>query len=173
MRSRLLASTGGLRTHVVVFEAGDDAVAGLGEFATGARLAGASFTAIGGFRRAVVGWFDVEARDYRPIEVEEQVEVLSLVGDVTTPGPESDSSERTVHVHAVLGRRDGSTVGGHLLEAIVRPTLEVVVSETPGHLQRRRDPATGLALIDLIDAEPPHHAHRAAHGGPSDDPNRS
>ncbi len=54
-----------------------------------------------------------------------------------------------MHAHAVLGRADGSTVGGHLLEGEVWPTLEVVVSEAPATLRKRVDPETGLALIDL------------------------
>jgi predicted DNA-binding protein with PD1-like motif len=53
----------------------------------------------------------------------------------------------TVHVHLVLGRRDGSALAGHLGEAHVRPTLEIVLTEVPAHLQKRKDPATGLALI--------------------------
>ncbi len=45
--------------------------------------------------------------------------------------------------------RDGSTVGGHLLEGHVRPTLELTLIEPPAHLRKRKDPETGLALIDL------------------------
>jgi predicted DNA-binding protein with PD1-like motif len=38
-------------------------------------------------------------------------------------------------------------MGGHLLEAHVRPTLEVVLTESPRHLHKRKDPESGLALI--------------------------
>jgi predicted DNA-binding protein with PD1-like motif len=78
------------------------------------------------------------------IAVGEQVEVLSLVGDIAL-----DGDEPKVHAHAVLGRRDGSTVGGHLLEAHVRPTLEVVLVESPAYLRRLHDAASGIALIRL------------------------
>jgi predicted DNA-binding protein with PD1-like motif len=54
-----------------------------------------------------------------------------------------------VHVHAVLGRRDGSTVGGHLLQATVQPTLEVLLIESPGYLRKTCDRESGLALIDI------------------------
>jgi predicted DNA-binding protein with PD1-like motif len=64
-----------------------------------------------------------------------------------------DPSGRKIHAHAVVGRRDGSTRGGHLKQAYVFPTLEVVVEETPGYLRRRYDPETGLTLIALDDAE--------------------
>ncbi len=52
-------------------------------------------------------------------------------------------------MHAVLGLRDGSVRGGHFLEGIVRPTLEVTVVETPAHLRRRKRAELGIALIDL------------------------
>ena len=55
----------------------------------------------------------------------------------------------TVHAHVVVGCWDGSTRGGHLLQAHVRPTLEVMLVESPAHLQKRHDPESGLALIAL------------------------
>jgi uncharacterized protein len=55
----------------------------------------------------------------------------------------------------VLGKRDGSAVGGHLLRTTVRPTLEVILTETPVVLRRRSDPESGLALIDLDDDRTP------------------
>ncbi len=78
----------------------------------------------------------------KQLEIDEQVEVLSLIGDVALEG-----TQPKVHAHVVVGRRDGTAHGGHLLEAHVRPTLEVVLAEVPGHLQRETDPETGLALI--------------------------
>ena len=95
--------------------------------------------------RATLGWYDLDAQEYRDIPVDEQAEVLSLVGDVAR-GTDGSAS---VHVHAVLGLRDGSTRGGHLLKATVRPTLEVVLTETPAHLTKTFRPEVGLALIDL------------------------
>ncbi len=136
-----------LRTWVVVFEPGEDPIAGLTGWARDAGVDGAGFTAIGAFEEADIGWFDLDARDYHENAVRRQVEVLSLVGDITAGVEPGDDPK--VHAHVVLGARDGSAHGGHLLRAAVRPTLEVVVSETPTTLRRRHDAATGLALIDL------------------------
>lgn len=91
-------------------------------------------TAVGGFQEAEVGWFDREKGGYRHIPVREQVEVLSLVGNVA-----ARDGEPVLHVHAVLGRPDGSTLGGHLLSARVRPTLEVIVTEVAPELTERVD----------------------------------
>lgn len=130
------------KTYAVVFENDDEAIAGLNAFAASEALAASQITGIGAVREAVLGYFDWDRKSYRRIPVREQCEVVSLVGDVTC-GPEG----RQLHLHVVLARADGAALGGHLLAAFVRPTLEVIVTESPGYLQRRVDPETKIALI--------------------------
>ena|SRR5438105_2709123 len=132
------------RTYALVFEQGDEVVSTLERFANEHGFFASRFSAIGAFERATLGYFDWERKDYLRIPVDEQVEVLSLVGDLALDGARSK-----LHAHAVLGRRDGSTVGGHLLQAQVRPTLEVLLVDSPSYLQRERDPVSGLALIRI------------------------
>jgi predicted DNA-binding protein with PD1-like motif len=143
MRSKLLNRDGGA-TYALIFDPGDEVIAGLTTFANGENLEASDFTALGAFSSAVLGFFDVEKKEYRQIPVDEQVEVLTLVGNVTL-----DAGEPKVHAHVVLGRADGTTRGGHLLEGRVRPTLELILTESPVQLRRRFDPASGLALIRL------------------------
>jgi len=135
-------------TYVVVCDPGDEAVTALAQFARAERLEAAQVAAIGAFERATVGWFDRAAKQYRRIPVDEQCEVLSLIGDVAEgqDGP-------ILHVHGVLGLSDGTTRGGHLLEGQVFPTLEVVVTETPAELRKVMHPDLGIALIDLDRSE--------------------
>ncbi|MFF8996287.1 PPC domain-containing DNA-binding protein [Streptomyces sp. NPDC014983] len=129
--------------YVVVFRAGEEALAGITEFVRDRDLGASQVTAVGAFSQATVGWFDCEAKDYRRIPVDEQCEVLSLLGDIARgdQGP-------TPHLHAVLGLSDGTTRGGHLLEGKVWPTLEVIVRDSPAELQKTYRPDLGLALID-------------------------
>ena len=143
MRSKLLNVDPPV-TYAVVLHTGDEAVAKLGKFIRDNEVEAASLTAIGAFQRAQLGYFEWQSKEYKKIAVEEQVEVLSLLGDVAVAeeGP-------TLHVHAVLGKADGSVIGGHLLEGHVRPTLEVILIQPPSYLRKRRDPATGLALITV------------------------
>lgn len=131
------------RTYVVIADPGDEASDVLAAFARDERLSAAQLTAVGAFSRATVGWFDLERQEYRRHDVEEQCEVLSLVGDVAL----SDDGP-VVHAHAVLGLSDGTVRGGHLLSGQVRPTLEVVVREAPAQLRKTFRPEFGLALID-------------------------
>jgi predicted DNA-binding protein with PD1-like motif len=146
MRSRLIHSEDGEKTFVLVFETGDEVVSQITAFARENDLDAASMTAIGAFSGATLGYFDIEKKEYEKIPVEEQVEVLSLIGDIAL-----NEGEPELHAHAVLGRRGGTTRGGHLLEAYVRPTLEVVLVESPDRLKKRTNEETGLALIDLGD----------------------
>ncbi len=143
MQSKLLYENDGLRTFAVILETGDEVMSCLQEFAGNERLNAAQFSAIGAFSRAVLGYFEWETREYRRIPVTDQVEVASLNGDVAI----APDGTRAVHMHAVLGQRDGRALAGHLLEAQVRPTLEVVLTELPAHLCKRHDPESGLALI--------------------------
>jgi predicted DNA-binding protein with PD1-like motif len=132
------------RTYALVFDTGDEALATLTQFAKDQNLSAARFTAIGAFSRVVLGYFDWMKKGYERIPVTEQVEVVALLGDVALKG-----AEPQVHAHVVVGLRNGTTRGGHLLEALVRPTLEVMLTEAPAHLQRVHDPASGLALIKI------------------------
>jgi uncharacterized protein len=145
MKSKLLHEADGKRTFAVILQTDDEAMGCLRAFAEKERLGGAQVTAIGALRRARLAYFDWETKAYQPIEVGEQVEVASLVGDIAI-GPDGKPS---VHVHAVLGRRDGSAMVGHLEEAHVRPTLEIIVTESPAHLCKAKDRESGLALIKL------------------------
>lgn len=141
MKSKLLASDEE-KTYALIFETGDEPVSGIESFAKQYQLSGSHLTAIGAFERVTLGYFDWQEKKYHHIQIDEQVEVVSLVGDIALT-----KGEPKLHAHVVVATRDGSARGGHLMKATVRPTLEVVVTEAPEHLRRVHDPETGLALI--------------------------
>lgn len=145
MLYRLLDETDGLRTIVAVLDHGDEVMASLQWLAEEEGLSAATIAGLGAFETATVTYWDWDTKAYQEIPVAEQVEVLSLNGDIAL---DADGAPK-IHVHTVLGRRDGAAIGGHLKEGLVRPTLELTLVETPAHLHRRHDPKTGLALIDL------------------------
>jgi predicted DNA-binding protein with PD1-like motif len=145
MESQLVSGEAGGQIHVVILDSGEEAFAALTRFANEARITAASVSAIGAFERATVGWFDFTSKTYRKIEVNEQCEVLSAIGDVAV----GDDGKASLHVHIVLGLSDGSTRGGHLLAGTVRPTLEIVLTEAPAKLRRKKRADLGIALIDI------------------------
>ncbi len=143
MKSKLIAE-GAEKIFALILDKKEEVIRALTSFAKNQHLKASHFTAIGAFEDAILGYFDKERKDYKRIPVTEQVEVLVLAGDIA-----AKDGKPQVHGHVVLGRSDGSTYGGHLLEAHVWPTLEVVLHESPDYLKRVPDPETGLALIDL------------------------
>jgi hypothetical protein len=143
MKAKLLSSAAGQKTSALIFETGDEVMQTLLEYAKAQRLTASHFTAIGAFRDATIGYFDWEKKDYQKIPIRDQVEVVSLVGDIA----ETEKGEPKIHAHVVLGTSDGHARAGHLVEAHVRPTLELILTESPTHLRRKHDPESGLALI--------------------------
>ncbi len=131
------------RAYILVGESGEDAFAILSDFARDQNLTAAQLTGVGAFARATVGWFDRQTKQYRRIEVDQQCELLSLIGDIA----QADDGPQ-VHAHVVVGLADGTTRGGHLLAAEIWPTLEVIIREAPAHLRKTSHPELGLALID-------------------------
>jgi predicted DNA-binding protein with PD1-like motif len=142
MRAQLLTDKPGERTYAVVFGTGDEVLAGLTEFAENEHLGAARITGIGALQSATLGWLDLDRKAYHAIRVPEQVEVTSMVGDIA-----QYNRKPAVHVHMNLSHKDGTVTGGHLLEAFVRPTLEVMITEYPHTMQKQLDPETGMTLI--------------------------
>jgi predicted DNA-binding protein with PD1-like motif len=143
MRSRRLDDTNGLVSYALVFDTGDEVNETLLAFAREHRVESAHFTGIGALTDVVLGYFEWDRKEYKRIPVHEQVEVVSLVGNIAR----SPDGGPALHAHIVIGKSDGVAMGGHLLSGHVRPTLEVALTESPAHLQRAIDPETGLALL--------------------------
>jgi len=144
MKSKRINQQHGESIFVVVFDKGDEFSSGMLDFAKQQHITAAQMTAVGAFSDVTLGYFDRTKMDYKKIPVNEQVEVLSLVGNIAL-----DEGKPKIHAHVVVGKSDGSAHGGHILEAHVWPTLEIIVTETPKELQRTTDKETGLALIQL------------------------
>lgn len=131
--------------YVLIFDKGDEIVTELDAFADAHALAASSFKAIGALASARLGWYDPDAKDYKvAADLDEPLELLSLIGDVG-----SLNGKPVVHPHAVVGRRDGTTVGGHLLHSIVGPTCELFLTEYPAHLVKEHDDRFNLDLFKL------------------------
>lgn len=129
-----------MRAHgtVLVFDPGDEFVTTLQQYIAAQQIPSAWFQAIGAFEKSVIAYWNRDTKRYEDIAVDEQVEVLALSGNV---------NRTKLHAHVVLGKRDGSTIGGHLKSGIVFPTLELWLTPLAHELVRKRDEATGLELI--------------------------
>jgi predicted DNA-binding protein with PD1-like motif len=152
VRTKLIAESERGRRYVLVLDWGDELMAEVKAFAERERLRAAEFTGIGAISSAKLAAFDPDTREYVDIPDPGQTELASLNGRITLPqdaDPANPPAERQLHVHCVLSRHDGSAVGGHVLELVVRPTAEVFVTEGTEHIARGDDPHSGLPVISL------------------------
>jgi hypothetical protein len=143
MKVQLLSTNGNQKTYAVIFSKGDEAFSGLTDFARQYNITSAHFTAIGALSNAKLAWFNPTRKMYKQIPIETQVEVLSMIGDIAL-----GNGKPAVHTHMVVGFPDGTTRGGHVIEAWINPTLEVMVTVEPNAMHKRLDPNTDLMLID-------------------------
>ena len=142
MKSKLLSDHDGTRTYVLVFERGERVMRPLHEFLRAKSVTAARLSGIGALESVTLGYFDWERKEYEQHQLGGQVELLSLTGDAAMC-----EGEPRVHAHVIVGRRDTTTRGGHLIDATVRPTLEMIVEDMPAHLRKQIDQQSGLALI--------------------------
>ncbi len=143
MQVKLVKDTAEEKVYAVILHKGDEALSGLTDFVIQHKVQDAHFTGIGAVSGATLAWLDLSKKSYHRIAVTQQVEVLSLIGDVAT-----FDGKPVVHMHAVLGKSDGSTIGGHVFELQVNPTLEVFVTVNSTPLKKRPDDASGMKMID-------------------------
>jgi uncharacterized protein len=143
MLVQLLTSEESTKQYAVIFYQGDEAFSGLLEFTEKYHVTSAHFTAIGAVDGATVAWFDPQRKMYKKIPIKGQHEVIGMSGDIALY-----QGKPVVHTHMLVGSPDGTIQGGHVLEAYVSPTLEVMVTVDPVTMQKRFDPATDLTLID-------------------------
>jgi len=143
MQVQLLSENRGRKEYAVIFSKGDEVFSGLNEFAEKYQVTSAHFTGIGALRGATLAWFSPEQKMYKKIPVEGQLEVASMIGDIAV-----FNGKPVVHTHMVVGLPDGTARAGHVLEAHVWPTLEVMVTVESNPMRKSLDPETGLALIN-------------------------
>jgi predicted DNA-binding protein with PD1-like motif len=143
MQVKLVKDTPEEKVYAIVFLKGDEVLSGLTGFAAKYNVGDAHFTGIGAVSSATTAWLDLDKKMYHPTVTNQQVEVLSLIGDIA-----AFNGKPVVHMHAILGRRDGTTVGGHVWELNVNPTVEIFLTANTTPLAKRPDPASGLKLID-------------------------
>lgn len=143
MKSKLLSESG-RKTFAIVFDTGDEVLTGLLNFAREQNLTAAHFTAVGACERVTIAFFDLKKKKYDENPINEQVEVMSLIGNIALY-----ENEPKIHAHIIIGKADGTAHGGHLIEAIVRPTLELFLIASPTALIRKMNESFKIPLIDL------------------------
>jgi hypothetical protein len=143
LKFKVLNQSAQTTTYAVIFGDGDEILGGLTKFAEANHISAARITGIGSIHNGTLAWLNPETKKFRMIHIDQQAEVLSLLGDIAMY-----QGKPVVHVHMVVGFGDGTAHGGHLLQAHVWPTLEVIVTAYPRPLDKKFDAEKGIAVID-------------------------
>lgn len=143
MQVQLLSDQSGRKEYAVILDRGDEAISRLRVFAQEHSVTSGHFTAIGMFQSAILGSFSIAQKTYEKIPITSSVEVASMIGDIALL-----NGKPVIHSHAVVGFPDGTTRAGHLLEAHVGITLEVMITVQPTVMRRRFDPEMRVSRID-------------------------
>ena len=132
----------------VRLDKGDEVLSSLVKICEQKQITAAQIQGIGGCEKAVVGVFDLEKKDYNREEVNALLEMLSLDGNVTLY-----EGKPFIHAHASFAYKadNGSTavLCGHLLEAVIGLTGEIVITPADGRITRRYDEALGIRVWDF------------------------
>ncbi|MCC9168973.1 PPC domain-containing DNA-binding protein [Pontibacter harenae] len=143
VKVKLLSADGQSKNYVLIFAKGDEVRSGLTEFVQKHNVKTAHFTAIGDATSAKFGFFDYDRKMFKVIPVSDPSEVSSLNGNIAVL-----NGKPVVHIHANVATEDGTVRGGHVLELVTGPTLEVFLTVEPTTLYKKVDPKFGAAIID-------------------------
>ncbi len=144
MKAKLISSHGNTKTYVLVFSPGDEVRSGLTEFARKYQVGAAHYTAVGDVVSGKVGFYDYQKKLFKVIPID-TAEVVSFTGNITLY-----NKEPVAHTHASFSMSDGSVRGGHLLELVVGPTLEVFVIVEPSTINKKLNPVYNATVIDPL-----------------------
>lgn len=130
---------------LAVLDVGDEIISSVKRIAVSERIGLASIQGIGAVREAVLGYLDLDERQYLKRQFgPESMELVSLLGNMARL-----EGEPVAHCHVVLGDREFRTFGGHLFEAITSVTVEVFIRVFEGEVSRQFDPNCGANLLTI------------------------
>ena len=141
---RMRGDGAGPDTLLARFLPGEEVVGCLKDLARSERLPSASITGLGAVGEATLAFFDRDRRTYVETRLAEDLEVVSMVGNIAWLG-----DDPVVHLHGVLSRPDATTAAGHIMRAVVSVTVEATLIVHPDRVARAPDSLFGLNLLDL------------------------
>ena len=122
---------------------GTDMLQGLNQAAAELGFDAGTVQVVGAVQNLVVGYFDQEAKEYdEPQRYDEGVEIAGGVGNISLK-----DEAPFVHIHVTGSKRDGSTVGGHLMDGTTVYMIEAYLRVLEGDAPiRELDEEVGLPV---------------------------
>jgi predicted DNA-binding protein with PD1-like motif len=123
---------------------GEEVVSSLADFCAREKIGFASISGIGAAGSAMLAVFDTKTKRYTERDLDGELELVSLAGNATMEG-----GKPKIHLHACIADRSLAAHGGHLMWARISVTCELVLAVFGSQVERRKDDATGLSLLDI------------------------
>lgn len=128
--------------HILKPDFGTDLLKELQKYVLAKNINLAWLSGVGAVSRANIRYYDQPAQKWVDLELDENLEVAGMWGNVSLL-----NGEPIVHVHIVLADREGRCYGGHLADGTLVFNLEIMLTTLTGpNVVRKMDPQTGLTL---------------------------
>ncbi|MBL7147555.1 MAG: DNA-binding protein [Nanoarchaeota archaeon] len=102
------------------------------------------FYGIGAVSKVILGHYFLGTKEYTEKEFEEPLEIASLFGNITMM-----DDEVYIHVHGSFSDNKMEVKGGHVKEAVVSATAEIVLHKIEGSVGRKYSEDIGLNLLNI------------------------
>ncbi|MGB2698589.1 MAG: PPC domain-containing DNA-binding protein [Candidatus Zixiibacteriota bacterium] len=130
--------------YLVRLEKGEEIIESLCILAEREKIPGGFLYGLGAVKDVTLGYFDVANKKYVERDFDNEYEVTSLIGDIYYL-----EGKAGVHAHVNLSDSDYNLIGGHLFKAIITGTGEFFIHTTTETLIRKKEPSSGLNVLDL------------------------
>ncbi len=128
--------------YIVRIDRGEEILENLQKLAKEEAIKIGTISGIGACDRVTIGVYSVEKKKYFETTLNEDLELTSLNGNITTM-----AGEVYLHLHANFGKANGEVVGGHLNKAYISGTSEIFIHTIDDEIDRKKDPVTGLNIL--------------------------
>ena len=131
-------------TYVVRLNRGEEVIEELKKLCKEEDIKLAEITGLGASNLVEIGVFNPGTKEYNTKVFEGMFEITSLVGNATRK-----DGEVYLHIHINFGDENGAVLGGHLVQAKISATSEIIIREIPGEVGRALSEEIGLNLLSF------------------------
>ena len=132
-----------VKNHIIIrLDVGEEIISSIMNILKNEKIYFATVTGIGATNNFTVGTYDVTNQLYKKSNYKGVYEIVSLLGNTSIM-----NNEPYIHIHMSAADKNNNVVGGHLNEAYISATAEIVLNIIETNVDRIKDPNTGLNIF--------------------------
>ncbi len=129
--------------YLLALYRGDYLVASVEQFCQKEKIKNGFFVGLGAVDEVELAHYSVAKKKYSAKKFHQPLEMISLVGNVFS----QEKKDLVIHSHAIFGRKDLRTLGGHLVEAKIAGVGEIIFFPLKSRIKKEFDSKTGLKIL--------------------------